>query len=314
MLVKKGQLKESMERQISKQKILVADDMSVSTKILAEALEQIYEVIIVDEKDKVLTTARSESPPDLILLDTQLQKVEGYDTCKKLKGSESTQNIPVIFISSVEDEIKGFEAGGVDYIIKPLNIPIVVARIKTHLNLKQKSDMLENLLSIDRLTNIPNKRRFEETLNMEVGRARRSKLPLSIIFIEVDFINTFYENYGYSAGDFCLDNIAKILEQTIRRPADFVARYGHEKFAAILPETELEQTLLLAGKIEENVKTLNIPHSHSQVSDVITLSQGITTSVPNDSLSPWDYIKAVDVALNNAKEQGHNQIKTAEVE
>ncbi len=221
MLVKKGQLKESMEKKVAKQRILVADDMSVSTKILAEALEKIYEVIIVDEGEKVLSIARSENPPDLILLDGQLQKVNGYEICKKLKSAEATQNIPVIFISPVEEEIKGFEAGGVDYIIKPLNIPIVVARIKTHLNLKQKSDMLENLLSIDRLTNIPNKRRFEETLNMEVGRARRSKLPLSVIFLEVDFINSFYENYGYSAGDFCLDNIAKILEQTIRRPADF---------------------------------------------------------------------------------------------
>ncbi len=303
-----------MVNKFLKQKILVADDMSVSTKILCEALQHFYEVIVVNDGEKVLSAARSEDPPDLILLDTQLQTVEGYETCKKLKRAETTQNIPVIFISAIEEEIKGFEAGCVDFIIKPLNIPIVVARIKTHLNLKQKSDMLENLLSIDRLTNIPNKRRFDETLEMEVGRARRSKLPISIIFIEVDFINSFYENYGFSAGDFCLDNVAKVLEQTIRRPADFVARYGQEKFGAILPETELQQTLTLASKIESNIKKLNIPHSHSQVSDVITLSQGVITSVPNDELSPWDYIKAVDNALTQAKEQGYNQIKTASVE
>ncbi len=301
----------------SKHKILIVDDMALNIKILGESLRHNYEIIVATSGKKALEIATSKTPPDLILLDILMHGMDGYEVCKILKEDERTKNIPVIFISSrgeMEDETRGLGLGAVDYIIKPFSMPIVNARIKTHLSLKTKNDMLESLVSIDRVTDIPNRQKFDELLEKEWHRARRAAKPISLILMDIDFFKRFNDNYGYSEGNTCLKKVAQVLENTLKRPADFIARYGSYRFAATLPETNSDSAVVVGGMIQANVENMNISHSFSQDSDKVTLSLGVATITPSKdttkaSSSSDDLIKAADSALCKAKEHGRNQIK-----
>jgi len=187
-------------------------------------------------------------------------------------------------------------------------MPIVRMRIKTHLTLKKKSDMLEWLTCTDGLTNIANRRRFDEFFKQEWHRGRRSGSCLSLIFTDIDYFKRYNDHYGHPAGDDCLITVAKILDQSLVRSTDFVARYGGEEFVAVLPETSMESALTIAEQIRHNVAQANIPHLHSDVADHLTLSLGVASTVPVDDVVPDDLLKAADTALYQAKEAGRNQV------
>lgn len=129
-------------------KILIVDDVPANIKILGEAIRNEYRIAIATNGQKALEIVFGESPPDLILLDIIMPDIDGYEVCRKIKANEATENIPIIFITSkseVDDEARGFEAGVVDYIVKPFSLPVVRARVKTHLALKRQQDELRTL-------------------------------------------------------------------------------------------------------------------------------------------------------------------------
>jgi diguanylate cyclase (GGDEF)-like protein len=237
--------------------------------------------------------------------------MDGYEVCRRLKADKRTRNIPVIFITTMgqeEDETKGFEAGAVDYIIKPFSKAIVKARVSTHLELKRNRDIFQTLSSLDGLTGIPNRRRFDETLDMEWRLAMRESVWLSLIMIDIDYFKKFNDEYLHLAGDECLRRVARTLSESVRRPMDIVARYGGEEFAAILPRTNREGAKQVAETMRNNVCSLNIPHIRSLVNHVVTISLGTATVIPSASLSPDVLIKTADKALFEAKEQGRNRV------
>ena len=137
-----------------------------------------------------------------------------------------------------DDETKGLELGAVDYIAKPFSLPIVKARVKNHLELKRRGDLLEKLASIDGLTCLYNRRRFDEVLDAEWRRALRDVSWLTLMMMDIDFFKAFNDRHGHAAGDVCLRNVAQTLACSLDRSGDFVARYGGEEFAAILPGTD----------------------------------------------------------------------------
>ncbi len=295
-----------------KQKILIVDDTPLNTKILGEILCSDYQVIVATNGIKALEIANQESPPDLILLDIMMPDMDGYEVCRRLKSNARTQEIPVIFISAkneLSDEIHGFELGAVDFISKPFSMPVVNMRIKTHLTLKKKSDLLEQLCCIDGLTNIANRRRFNEYLKQEWRRSCRNKSHLSLIFADVDFFKKYNDCYGHHAGDECLINIANILKNSLGRSTDLVARYGGEEFIIILPETDMQASQSIAKQIKHNVEQANIAHICSSIASQITLSMGVASTIPMDSTRQDELVKAADFALYEAKNNGRNQIK-----
>ena len=187
-----------------KQTVLIVDDAPANIKILGEVFKGSYKVRIATTGPKGLDIAMSPNPPDLILLDIVMPDMDGYEVCRRLKASKRTQNIPVIFItgkSEEADETMGLELGAVDYITKPFSLPIVKARVKTHMELKRHRDILENLSALDGLTGIPNRRRFDEFFEREWLRALREPALLSMIIIDIDFFKAFNDNYGHQAGD-----------------------------------------------------------------------------------------------------------------
>jgi len=299
-----------MNTELSQIEILIVDDSPRNVKILGSAFNERYKVKFATSGEKALEMASAESPPDLILLDVVMPEMDGYEVCKRLKDNDRTKNIPVIFITAkgeVEDETKGLELGAVDYIVKPFCLPIVKARVNTHVKLKIKSDSLERLTCIDGLTSIANRRRFDDFFQQEWNRALRSQTKISLIFIDVDFFKNYNDNNGHSAGDECLIKVAQCLKDTLVRTTDLLARFGGEEFIVVLPETNIEQAEAIAEKLRLHVENLNIPHAHSAVADKVTLSLGIATTIPTTSLLPSKLVMAADGALYKAKNLGRNR-------
>lgn len=292
--------------------ILIVDDQPTNIRVLGEALKNDYQIKMATTGEKALEIAGSEAPPDLILLDILMPGIDGYEVCKRLKQNPKTEKIPVIFITAKNqeaDETKGLGYGAVDYITKPFSIPIVKARAKTHLELKKHRDLLEDLSTLDGLTGIPNRRKFDDYLEMEWKRAVRGSYPVSIIMIDIDYFKLFNDNYGHSAGDDCLKTVAQSLNMASRRPADFIARYGGEEFVGILPNTFIEKAAEFAQRLRLSVEELHIPHKFSLVSDKITVSLGCAATIPTVKKSYDLLIKNADKALYEAKSKGRNQLQ-----
>lgn len=296
----------------SKQRILIVDDMPTNIKILGEMLRTDYEITVATTGPKALKIAE-EQPLDLILLDIMMPDMDGYAVCRELKTRSRTKNIPVIFITTKnesDDEVKGLELGAVDYITKPFHLPIVKARVRTHLDLKRKYDILEAMVSLDGLTEIPNRRSFDELLQMEWKRNMRGSKPLTLFMMDIDFFKQYNDHYGHTAGDDCLKLVAQALNGTLQRAGDLVARYGGEEFAALLPETDAISARALAERMRESVEALGIPHSTSLVADHVTISLGVVSMIPTSSTSPVTLIDAADAMLYKAKRSGRNRVES----
>ncbi|MDZ8236359.1 MAG: PAS domain S-box protein [Nostoc sp. ChiQUE01a] len=175
--------------------------------------------------------------------------------------------------------------------------------------LQAANEELQRLATLDGLTQIANRRRFDEYLETEWHRLKREKMPLSLILFDVDFFKPYNDTYGHLAGDNCLKRIASALLSIVKRPADLVARYGGEEFAVILPNTEIKGAIHLAQAIRQAVRNLAIPHAQSSVCDYVTVSVGVVSTVPNGEMSPQDLINEADKALYTAKQQGRDRVR-----
>ncbi len=299
-----------------KQKILITDDIPANITVLGEVLREEYEIIIATNGEKALEIAASEDSPDLILLDIMMPGMDGYEVCRRLKEDEKTIGIPVIFITAkneIDDETRGLDLGAVDYITKPFQIPIVKARVRTHLELKRKNDILENIAALDGLTGIPNRRQFDETVQREWLRCLRQGVPLSLIMMDIDFFKKYNDAYGHTAGDECLRRVALALKSSVRRAADLMARYGGEEFAAILPDTHSEGAAFVAERIRSSVESEGIPHEYSEVADHVTLSVGAATKIPQMDSTASEIIEAADKMLYEAKDGGRNSVRSTDL-
>jgi diguanylate cyclase (GGDEF)-like protein len=167
--------------------------------------------------------------------------------------------------------------------------------------------------TIDGLTQIANRRAFDQRLEKEWQRLARENLPMSLLLCDVDFFKRYNDRYGHPAGDDCLRAVAKAIESCIRRPADLAARYGGEEFAVILPNTEQNGAIFVANKISEAVAALDILHDASYVKDRVSLSIGISTAQPKHKTEPRKLIESTDKALYLAKSEGRDRVVFAQV-
>lgn len=297
-----------------KQRILVVDDEVANLKILANTLNKDYVVQIANQGKKALELCNSKIQPDLVLLDIQMPSMDGYEVCRLLKDNPNTSRIPVIFVTALstpQSEEKGLNLGAVDYITKPYQMPVVQARIRTHINLKQKTDLLEKLSYIDGLTQIANRRQFDITLDNEIGRLQRNNQFLGLIMIDIDYFKPYNDNYGHGKGDECLQQVAKALSDEIIRPSDLLARYGGEEFVVILPDTDEIGVSAVAEKLRDTINDLQLPHEHSNIANHITISLGCLAQKVTRTTRANILLKQVDDALYEAKNRGRNQVVLA---
>ena len=297
--------------QVQNQKVLIVDDSILSRKLLETALSETYEVVCAASGEEALDIIGSKSPPDLILLDIIMPKINGFEVCERLQKNQATKDIPVIFLTSLsehEDEAYGLGLGAIDYITKPFSIPIVKAKIKNYLALKYHQDVLKKHTDLDQLTKIPNRRHFDETFSIEAGKARRYRTYLSLLLIDIDHFKQYNDTYGHLEGDRCLQEIATTLKRSLKRSSDFIARWGGEEFVCLLPNTDSAGACQVAQKLKEAICLKRIPHESSPVLDVVTVSIGVVTSEPENSDSLGNLMQLADIALYQAKDAGRNRI------
>jgi len=167
---------------------------------------------------------------------------------------------------------------------------------------------LQKLSFMDGLTEIANRRYFDEILEKKWQRVKRNKTSLALIMIDVDFFKAYNDTYGHVAGDECLKMIAGILKASTKRATDLVARYGGEEFIVVLPDTDVAGAAMVGETVRVNVEKLGITHRNSPISDRVTISVGIAVVGAAWDIVPMDIIAAADKALYQAKQGGRNKI------
>ena len=290
-------------------RILIIDDEKTNRVALSAMLSPDYTVLIAKSGPEGLKRVAMEKP-DIILLDIIMPEMDGFEVLKRLKESGDTKNIPVIIITCLNnetDEEKGLVLGAVDYIGKPFKDTIVKARVKNHIQIIHQIRAIERLGLIDGLTNIPNRRCFDDRLYIEWRRSLREQRPLTFMMLDMDNFKTYNDTYGHPQGDLLLRAAANIFVTTIQRATDFAARLGGEEFGVLLPDTDLYGAQRIAEKMRLAVETANVLTTEGSATTA-TVSIGIVSLIPSQDMTIEAFVALADSNLYIAKKKGRNQV------
>ena len=296
---------------INKQRILIVDDEKFNRQILSELLLPDYDVFLAKDGDQAISCARATPQPDLILLDVMMPGLDGYEVLQLLRADERTSGIPVIFVTGLaeeEDETKGLNMGAVDYVLKPFRSAVVRARVRNHMSYIWQRQQLERDAFIDGLTGIPNRRRFDQAIDIEWRRTNHHGMRFSLAMVDVDFFKQYNDTYGHGAGDEVLRQIAKVMLQVINRSGELVARYGGEEFALLLPEIEPKEAVQIAERIRHAVELLALRHEKSSAAPFVTISVGGVSLMPSVNSTATEMLALADNQLYLAKGAGRNSV------
>lgn len=299
-----------MTNESDRPSVLIVDDSPSNIAALGELLRQDYRVTVATSGAKALQIATSDSPPDLILLDVMMPEMDGHEVCRRLHADPATRKIPILFMTAKGedgDEEEGFQLGAVDYIKKPFNPVVVRARVRTHIELKQKRDILESMSFRDALTGIPNRRSFNERYHLLWDVAAREVSPLSIVMVDVDHFKLFNDHHGHTEGDVCLVKVAQALTRIVKRKTDLVARYGGEEFIGVFLKTGSSDAWKIAEAMRREVLVESVRHGASPTDKIVTVSLGLVSHVPAVGDEPEGLLARADKALYQAKELGRNR-------
>jgi diguanylate cyclase (GGDEF)-like protein len=333
--------------------ILIVDDIPDNLNLLSDMLCQEGCVIKKATSSDMAFQLIEQQLPDLILLDIQMPKMDGYEICRQLKAGNKTKEIPIIFISAFNemmDKLKAFSLGAVDYITKPFDLPEVLARVNNQLNIRalqkaldQRNQELKQAITdlemallesaklrhnlecanqelrtankklgklaiIDDLTQIPNRRRFDEYLDKMWQLCLANQEPISLILGDIDCFKLYNDHYGHQMGDRCLYAVAQALNRSVILSRDLVARYGGEEIAVILPNVQIDEAIIVAERILFEVRSLGIKHAVSVVKDTISVSLGVHSLVPTKQMKIGRFITECDQALYFSKDHGRDRL------
>ena len=280
--------------------------------------------------------AQAAGDVDLILLDMGIPDKGGVDACALISERDRLRDVPIIMLVGAAETGEldaAFKAGAVDYVSKPPSRVELLARVRAGLRIKREVDRrracekesfevtrlldaayqrLQRVSFLDGLTEIANRRRFDEFIDHEWRRGLRSSSPLSMIMIDIDFFKAFNDTYGHQHGDDCLRRVAGALNVGLHRPGDLAARYGGEEFAVVLAGANRAGAVVVAETLRAKVEALAIPHAGSRVSDRITISLGVGSTIPAPESAPSTLIAVADRALYQAKAAGRNRVTVAQ--
>lgn len=294
-----------------KAKIMVVDDSPLMLRMMEQELREEFDVCVFSDGLKALEAACGEDPPDLILLDVVMPGMGGYDVCRRLKSLPETRDIPVLFLTGQDnekEEEKGLIAGAIDYIRKPFSFSVVVPKLRNHLALKRQRELLESYSLVDSLTGIPNRRAFDQTLVVEHLRASRAGYPLSILMADIDHFKRVNDFWGHLRGDQCLKDVAAALHCQLRRPGDFMARWGGEEFACILPGVDTQGSWMVAESLRIAVEDLRLSYGANPEKSFVSISLGAVTQKGQVETGIGELMERADRALYQAKRLGRNRV------
>ena len=315
--------------------VLLIDDQAMIAEAVRRALssEKDIEFHYCQDPTKGIKLA-TEINATVILQDLVMPDIDGLMMVRYFRVNKDTAQIPIILLSTKDEasiKSKAFSLGANDYMVKLPDKIEMIARVRYHsqayINQLQKDEAfraleeskeklaeanrtLQKLSSLDGLTGIANRRNFDETLNKEWNRAMRSEKSIGLLMLDIDFFKFYNDHYGHQGGDDCLKKVAKGLDSAIHRETDFLARYGGEEFSGILPDTDLNGSVKVAEEMRLAIKDLRIEHAKSTVSDLVSVSIGISAIIPQQGTDPKILIGAADQALYKAKEDGRDRVKS----
>jgi diguanylate cyclase (GGDEF)-like protein len=327
--------------------ILLVDDSVDSRLLIQRLLEQEghRDFLMAGSAPEALRLLGAEGAPppaapvELILMDLQLPGMNGIEACRRISEDPRLRDIPVIVVTgSTENDnlTAAFQAGAVDFLRKPVGAVELAGRVRLALRLKAEMDQrkerqaelvevayklsaanreLQRISTMDGLTGITNRRRFDEMLDHEWKRASRDAAPLSVILGDIDHFKKYNDHYGHLAGDDCLKRVAGALRDAMQRPGDSLARYGGEEFVAILSGTDSSGARSVAETMRFAVQKLAIDHAASPTAPHATVSLGAATVIPEEGAAPATLVAAADEALYESKKNGRNRVsfRTLEV-
>jgi two-component system cell cycle response regulator len=303
-------------------RILVVDDHPDNVELLRARLEARGYIVDGASGGEEALEMLKRNPPDLMLLDVMMPKVDGMEVVRRLKADKSLPFIPVIMqtaLDSTENKVEGLDAGADDYITKPINFPELDARVKSLLRIKklqedlrtrekELEEMNERLLRIsqtDGLTEISNRRALEQKLDEMWAHSQRLHEPLSVVMCDIDKFKSVNDTYGHQVGDIVLKDFANLLKEAARE-IDRVGRYGGEEFLLLLPGTPLDSAVTFAERLRETAQEHTFSFAGGTLSR--TMSCGVA-AWPHPEIRDQDaLLKAADDALYVAKESGRNKV------
>ncbi|MBE9126734.1 MULTISPECIES: response regulator [unclassified Coleofasciculus] len=316
--------------------ILVVDDDQFIRELLRRVMEKEgYQVVEASNGEQGLE-AYKRLKPHLVMLDALMPVMDGFTCCNQLQQlaeENSTESelldgevlhgasqTPVLMITGLDDPEsvdRAFSVGATDYITKPIHLAVLRQRVRRliqqfqlYKQLEQANRELQRLATLDGLTGVANRRRFDQYIEDEWWRMMREESPLSLILCDIDFFKKYNDTYGHQAGDACLRRVADALRFCAKRSVDLVARYGGEEFAVILPSTTAIGASQIGEEIRSVINSLKIAHGASPVSDYVSVSLGVAHLQPSVNTSPTLLIAEADKALYKAKALGRNQCFT----
>lgn len=303
-----------MEQQ-EKAKILIVDDDPIQLKLITNHLNNPDYDLFVAKTRAELFDVLDSTAIDLILLDINLPDGNGIDICREIRSKkEFNDELSIVFMTghhSNEKEAEGLSVGANDYIYKPVNPHVLIARVKLQLQQLRKTKLLSHFAKVDALTELGNRRAFDEQIIREIKRGQREGLPVSLLTLDIDFFKAYNDNYGHPQGDRCLREVAHCIMSECRRPSDFAFRIGGEEFAIILYNTGVSGANIFAEKLRKSLQETAIPHEYSSVSEHVTLSIGISDTL-HCEFDVKELIEDSDSMLYRAKQSGRNQVASRE--
>ncbi|MDO8344150.1 MAG: diguanylate cyclase [Cellvibrio sp.] len=296
--------------------LLVEDSATLRFAMRNYIIDAGHEPVIARSGEEALQLLEN-TPVDMIIMDVEMPGLNGFETTRLIREWLAGHWIPIIFVTGLnEDENyrEGIEAGGDDYLIKPVSFMIIKAKIRAMERIAEMRDQLnqlnaelEALSQLDSLTQIYNRRTFNELAQQQWALAKRHQQPISALMIDVDHFKLFNDHYGHPAGDTCLKKVTHAINSCLHRSTDILGRYGGEEFIVLLPETDAKGAMRVAQAISEALENIQIRHDVSPSSTYVTASIGGATCLRTTGHDLEELIKNADRALYKAKRAGRNR-------
>jgi len=312
--------------------LLVEDQASLRAQLSSELHRAgATEVLQAAQADAALQLFKLRRP-DMVLLDIRLPGGEdGYWVAQRMREAEPGGWTPIIFLSGLDGDLdvwRGIECGGDDYLVKPVKPIVLAAKLRAMRRLRDmrrrlvelteelhlSNQRLNEMVEMDPLTGLVNRRGFDRILHSEILSARRDGTPLTLMLCDLDHFKRYNDTLGHVQGDACLKAVSRVLREVCMRPRDVAARYGGEEFALILPNTPRSGAMTFARALGQLLKSRAIAHPDSPQGEALTLSGGITTCVPDATTSAEGMLMRADEALYAAKAQGRDRFFSFEMQ
>ncbi len=309
---------------MSVMRILLVEDSATLRHAMSSYIRDAgHEPVLAQSGEEALQMLEHSSF-DLIIMDVEMPGLNGFETTRLMREWLGEHWVPIIFATGKTDDNsveEGIEAGGDDYLTKPVSAIILKAKIRAmqriidmRNQLREMNEQLEQLSQRDGLTQLYNRRTFNELSKQQWAVAKRTHTPISVIMLDIDHFKPFNDNYGHPMGDSCLKQVSAALQRTLQRPTDILARYGGEEFIVLLPNTDIHGAKKVGESIRQALFELQIPHEHSSTEKVVTASVGVATCTHTTGRSFDDLVTQADNQLYQSKSAGRNRVSAQETD